>query len=187
MIIASAASSNDNACADRGNSGELHKLCKAPIVLCSSILTTVVVKKMNIKHKQSNIILHYFNKNILLVFHAKSFWVKCTYNCKTYNHLRCRNIRTIFPLQQSTATPVYSFRMGVPTCKESNKFEKIRNIFRADCTMLCSWNITKIHILYCNHKNISTARSFFLSTTWSHSSQAVQHDVPLIATHMNDN
>ena len=148
MKIASAASSNDNACEDRGNSGELHNLCKAPIVLCSSILTTVVVKKKNIEHKKSNIILHYFNKNILLVFHAKSFWVKCTYNCKTYNHLRCRNIRTIFPLQQSTATPVYSFRMGVPTCKESNKFEKIRNIFRADCIQCYALEILLKFIYY---------------------------------------
>ena len=36
-------------------------------------------------------------------------------------------------------------------------------------------------------KNINTARSFFFSPqTWLHSNKAVQHAVPLIATHMND-
>ena len=34
--------------------------------------------------------------------------------------------------QHSTASPVHSFIMGEPTRSESIKFEKIRNIFRAD-------------------------------------------------------
>ena len=63
------------------------------------------------------------------------------------NHFRCRNIRTTSShgmatvvskyqrpsvWQHSRASPVYSFIMGEPTRSESNKFENIRNIFRAD-------------------------------------------------------
>ena len=48
------------------------------------------------------------------------------------NHFWCRSIRTtFFPWQHSKATPVYSFIMGIPTLLESNKFEKIPNLFRA--------------------------------------------------------
>ena len=50
IVIASTARANDNACAYRGNSGELHNWCESPIVLCGTILTTVVEKK-NIKPK----------------------------------------------------------------------------------------------------------------------------------------
>ena len=43
IVIARAASSNDNTQAHRGNSGELNNWCESPIVLCGSIQTTVVV------------------------------------------------------------------------------------------------------------------------------------------------
>ena len=53
------------------------------------------------------------------------------------NHPRCRNTRTTFSWQYSTATPVHSIIMGVPTRWESNEFEKVMTsfVFRADCTI----------------------------------------------------
>ena len=45
---------------------------------------------------------------------------------KRPNHLRRRNIRTTFSWQQSTATPVHSSILVVPTRWNSNKFEKYK-------------------------------------------------------------
>ena len=47
--------------------------------------------------------------------------------------------------------------------------------------------ITKIDMVYFHFYNIYTACSFFsFHTFWSHSNKAVQHAVPLTATHIND-
>ena len=54
---------------------------------------------------------------------------------KRPNDQRWRNIRTTFSWQHGTATPVHTFIMGVPTRWELNKFEKIQNLFRTDCTL----------------------------------------------------
>ena len=83
----------------------------------------------------------------------------------------------------STATPVHSFIMGVPTRWESNKFKKLQNLFRAvyidvfDILLKLIWYIFIIRIF------IQGILSF-LSTqpAWSHSNKVV----PLIPTHIND-
>ena len=66
--------------------------------------------------------------------------------------------------QHSTATRVHSFIVGLLTRWESNKFEKIWNLFRLDCTIWftiwCLWYNSKINIAYFHHKNIYRTRSY---------------------------
>ena len=99
-----------------------------------------------------------------------------------------------FPGQHSCAIPVHSFIMAVPTRWELNKFEKIRNLFRA--VMYTLFSILMFLIYYVNWYGIFSLLeylysaffffSFHVHRTWSHSNKAVQQAVPLIATHIND-
>ena len=75
-MIASAASSNDNTYAYRGNSGELHNrqaIIGVNLPKCFAARSKLRLSyKMNITPKQMKTrrtILHYFNKIIVLIFH----------------------------------------------------------------------------------------------------------------------
>ena len=108
-------------------------------------------------------------------------------------HFWCKNIRTtFFPWQHSTASPVHSFIMGIPTGWECNTFDKIRNLFSAVMyTLINNWcvlYITKIDLVgfFSLLEYLYSALFFSFHTTWSHNNKAVQQVVPLIATHIND-
>ena len=85
------------------------------------------------------------------------------------NHFWCKNIRTtFFPWQNSTASPVYSFIMGI-------RVEFVINLTRYEifsvqlCTLWLTIDVfyTLLRLIWCfffHYKNIYTAHYFFLST-----------------------
>ena len=90
-----------------------------------------------------------------------------------------------FPWQHSTAIPVHSFIMGVPTRWVLNTFEKDTKYFQSsyvDFDQLFDVSDTLLKLIW----YILIIFSFHVHRTWSHSYKAVQQGVPLIATHMND-